>query len=100
MKSQLLMLAAVGLLLGAATKADEADSENIQGSWKVMATQDSGQALPAEAIKNLKMVITKDKIVVKAGDKTLREMTYKLDPSKQPKWIDLQHEKDGKPCGY
>ena len=90
MKSCLFTLLTAGFLLGAAGAQDGAkgDHENIQGTWKVVSAEDSGRKPPAEAIKNLKWVITKEKITYKFGDKTT-EWSYKLDPTKKPKWIDL-----------
>ncbi len=54
---------------------------------KCFRTRKTGGA-PDEAIKDLKWVITGDKITYKVGDKTT-ELTYKLDPTKKPKWIDF-----------
>jgi uncharacterized protein (TIGR03067 family) len=34
------------------------------------------------------LVVTKDKITYKFGDKT-KELSYKLDATKKPKWIDI-----------
>jgi uncharacterized protein (TIGR03067 family) len=82
-----IVAAALGLLA-----ADEAkdDREAIQGTWKVVATEDSGRETPPEALKNLKIkwVITKDKITYQVGKMTTA-WSYTLDPAKKPKWIDL-----------
>lgn len=90
MRSCLLTLLAAGFLLCTAGAKDDAkgDHENIQGTWKVVSAEDSGRKAPDDAVKNIKWVITKDKITYKFGEKTT-EWTYKLDPTKKPKWIDL-----------
>lgn len=90
MRSCLFSLLAAGFLLSAAGARDDAkgDHEKIQGTWKVVSTEDSGRKAPDEAIKDLKLVITQDKITYKFGDKTTKK-SYKLDATKKPKWIDL-----------
>jgi uncharacterized protein (TIGR03067 family) len=90
MKPHLLMIVAVGLLIAAdgPQEDDEGDPAKIQGSWKVVAAEDSGEKAPKEALKDLKWVITKDKITYKFAEKTT-EWSYKLDPTTTPKWIDL-----------
>ncbi len=95
MRSGLLMVLVVGLLssAGAAEQAAGGDAEKLQGTWKVVSSEDSGQKAPDEAIKNLKMVITKEKITYKFDDKTM-EWSYKLDPTKEPRWIDIKMGRD------
>src|SRR5688500_11780063 len=90
MRSCLFTVLTACFLLGAASANDDAkdDHEAIQGTWKVVSTEDSGAKAPDEAIKNLKLVISKDKITYKFGDETT-ELSYKLDATKKPKWIDL-----------
>ena len=90
MRSCLFTLLTAGFLLGAAGANDDAkgDHEKIQGTWKVVSAEDSGGKAPDEAIKNLKLVVTKDKITYKFGDKPT-EWSYKLEATKKPKWIDL-----------
>ncbi len=83
-------LLTAGLFLGAAGARDDAkgDLEKIQGTWIVVSAEDSGGKAPDEAIKKLKLVITKDKITHKFGDKTTN-WSYRLEATKKPKWIDL-----------
>jgi uncharacterized protein (TIGR03067 family) len=64
------------------------DHEKIQGTWKVISAEDSGRKAPDEAIKNLKWVITKDKITYKFGEKA-KELSFMLEATKKPQWIDL-----------
>jgi uncharacterized protein (TIGR03067 family) len=90
MRSCLFTLLMAGFLLGAAGAKDDAkgDHEKIQGTWQVVSAEDSGRKAPDEAVKNIKWVITKDKITYKFDDKTTK-WSYKLDATKKPKWIDL-----------
>lgn len=68
--------------------AADADMEKIQGTWMVESGQEGGKALEAGKVKGTMVTITADTITVKEGDQK-REMTYKLDPAKNPKTIDL-----------
>lgn len=44
---------------------------------------------PDEVLKDAVRVVEGDKFFIKKGDKTLRAATMKLDPTKNPKWIDI-----------
>jgi uncharacterized protein (TIGR03067 family) len=89
MKTQLIFAVTFCLLLGAddAKKSDKPDEKNILGTWTVVSVEEEGkkQDLP----KNVKAVVTRDKITFTADGKTLNELAYKIDASKKPKWIDL-----------
>lgn len=68
------------------------EQEKLQGTWQVLRQEYDGND---EAFQETKLVFSADKIVVKdkQGEKA---MTYKLDPSMQPKNIDLTMEVQGK----
>jgi uncharacterized protein (TIGR03067 family) len=86
----LLPLVVAGFSLAAAAGAQggaKDDQERIQGTWQVRSDEDGGRKAPDEAIKDIKWVITGDKITYKVVDKTT--LTYKLEPTKKPKWIDF-----------
>jgi uncharacterized protein (TIGR03067 family) len=82
----LALLVFAGLLLGADAPRD---AEQLLGTWKVISAEDSGRKASEENIKNLKWTVARDAITYtyKVG-KTTR-WTYKLDPARKPKWIDL-----------
>jgi uncharacterized protein (TIGR03067 family) len=48
----------------------------------------NGQQIPEEKLKDTTLVIKDDKYITKIKDKT-HETTFKLDPSKDPKEIDM-----------
>ena len=83
-------LLTLGLLFGTPAANDDAsDHEKIQAVWKVVAAEDSGRKTPAAALKNFKLVITRDKITYTFGEKTT-EWSYQLEATQRPKWIDLR----------
>jgi RNA polymerase sigma factor (sigma-70 family) len=76
------------------------DKEEIQGTWRVISAQDNGRPIPEKAnggkqTEGLKLLITSDTITFKLGDEIQAKGTYKLDPTKDPKWIDLS-ERDSR----
>jgi RNA polymerase sigma factor (sigma-70 family) len=85
-----------------ADKAKE-DKDAILGTWKIASVEVEGKEPQDEhlkALKNATVVITKDKLVINRGDAE-RESTYKLDPSKKPKAIDITHlDKETLECIY
>ena len=71
------------------TAKDTPDAKAIVGTWKVVSAKMGGKEPPdADDVKKAPWVITSDKIIVKRDDRD-RESTYKLDPSKKPKTVDL-----------
>ena len=88
----------LGLLAGTGVRSQEGggDKEKIQGTWKIVSFEAFGmKEIPPEVLKESRMTITADKISYKLGGE-MGELGYKLDPSKQPKAIDLLEKKGGK----
>ncbi len=91
MKRYALLVLAVGLLVAAdAPKDDEANNElkKLEGTWLVISGEDNGKKLSDETLKNARLTFEGEKHTVKAGDTTYKG-THKLDPTKQPKAIDI-----------
>jgi len=91
MKSKsLLALVGCAVLLGAEPAPDAAvqDLKKLQGTWVMAELEINGQQVPEEKRKNTTLVIKDDKYLIKVKDKTY-ETTFKLDPSKDPKEIDM-----------
>ena len=97
MKLKVLAMVAFAASLAAADAPK--DAEKIQGSWKVISAEDSGRKAPEETLRNLKWAVTRDTITYKVGGKTTR-WTYRLDPGRKPKWIDLTEGDRTRPAIY
>jgi uncharacterized protein (TIGR03067 family) len=69
------------------------DHEAILGTWKIEKAEIEGKEddEKAKEIKGVKVVITKEKIVTELPDGTMRESTYKLDPTQKPKALDIRY---------
>jgi uncharacterized protein (TIGR03067 family) len=79
-------MAFIGIAVYADEKAD-ADREKILGNWTVLSGQEDGKALPQEKVKGSHVTFTKDMITCQE-EKEKRVMSYKLDPTANPKRID------------
>jgi uncharacterized protein (TIGR03067 family) len=93
MKARLLMIAALGLLLGADNSQDPTsrkDLERFQGTWKLVSAMKDGKALPEDKVKKTTIVYKDDtfRFPELAEDATSREGTFKLDATKKPKQMD------------
>jgi uncharacterized protein (TIGR03067 family) len=85
-----LMALAVGLLLAAEDKKDDAkkDQEALQGTWRPVSSEQGGKDQTDEA-KEYTLTFDKDTFTVKKGDEVIIKGTFKVDPSKKPKAIDM-----------
>lgn len=85
MRIQVLLIMTAGLLLG----ADDAkkEHEKIKGKWTLVSIEShEGKVEPKRAT----VEFTLDKMTIKLGTKDNgRQFTYKLDPSKTPRVIEL-----------
>ena len=91
MKARSLLVLAGFVLLVAAEPARDAaavDLKKLQGTWRMDELEINGQQVPEEKRKDTILVIKDDKYIIKIKDKTY-ETTFKLDPSKDPKEIDM-----------
>jgi uncharacterized protein (TIGR03067 family) len=91
MRLHAVLVLAAGLVLAADAPKDTAkkDLDKFQGTWTVVSVENSGQEMPADAVKELRLVIKGNERMMKMGDEVRARSTFKLDPSKSPKEIDL-----------
>lgn len=95
--ARLMVAVTFGLLVAAHGPGQEKvknDKDQLQGSWQVAIVEWKGKPMPeAEAEKSL-LVIEGDTLTTKWGDKVKSKGKIKLDPSKKPKTLDLEHVED------
>ncbi|HSB08160.1 MAG TPA: TIGR03067 domain-containing protein [Blastocatellia bacterium] len=76
-----------------ASKAGSADSEikRLQGNWQVISWSDeSGEQVPPEEMKQFTFYFEGDRLTMrKFKDDPGTQCQFRIDVSKQPKWIDL-----------
>jgi uncharacterized protein (TIGR03067 family) len=96
MKMRLLMIAAVGLLIGACNRqaqapaAPKTDLDRFQGTWYLVSAMEDGNVLPQDKVKQTTIVIKGDtfRFPGSTEDATSKAGTIKLDETKTPKEID------------
>jgi uncharacterized protein (TIGR03067 family) len=95
MRTRMIGLTSLGVILlaaGAFAGAPADDKKSIQGTWSIVYGFFEGKRMPAEEIKYVELVISAEKILGRQKGKDEgndNEWSFKLDPSKKPKNIDL-----------
>jgi uncharacterized protein (TIGR03067 family) len=79
------VFASAGVVAGGDAKADR---KKIEGTWSVASAQKGGKDAPEGEIQQLRLVFAGDKLTLKFGEKS-KEGTFKIDPGKKPKHIDV-----------
>ena len=85
-----LLIAAVVL---SAPVPDKKDADLIQGKWNVVSFERGDESKPPDDIKKVKVVFDGNTITITDSNKE-EKATYKLDPDKKPRTIDITPEKD------
>ncbi len=80
------------VLVLAAPAPEKKDDETIQGTWKVVSMDRGGEKAPEDRIKGVTFVITDGLITIK-DPKREEKANFKLDPTKNPRTIDITPEK-------
>ncbi len=66
------------------------DRDRIQGTWAVVSVSSKGYGVPADRAKCMWVKIDDKRIYIYEASRHFAEVVlYELDPSKNPKWIDL-----------
>jgi uncharacterized protein (TIGR03067 family) len=76
---------------GAREKQPMDDQEIIQGTWSLVSGERNGTPLPNEVLQLVRLIFDGNKLTTKHRDQTT-EATFKLDPAKSPREIDVDME--------
>src|SRR5688572_5482178 len=91
-----LLVVAPALAAFGAPQVDAAkkDMEQLQGAWVVVSAEIDGKQTPPEELKTYKVVIRGDKVRLTGfdGEKIDEKMTFAVDPSRQPGWINFKDD--------
>lgn len=94
------LLAAISVSGNGARAADDAESEQmkIQGAWVLVSSESDGKPIDSETLKKrgVLMIFDADQVVAKMDEKEVSLGTFKLDPSRTPRWYDRTYS-DGTP---
>ncbi|HWG46639.1 MAG TPA: TIGR03067 domain-containing protein [Gemmataceae bacterium] len=97
----MMLIVVVGLLFAAADPKKDATKDELkklQGTWEVISIVANGEKVPKEETAELKVIISGSKIVFKEPNKS-DETTFKIDPAKKPKEIDITPPANAKEDG-
>jgi uncharacterized protein (TIGR03067 family) len=97
MKARLLMIAAVGLLIGACNRqaqapvAPKTELDRFQGTWYLVKAMQDGKSLAEDKVKQTTIVYKGDTFRYPGSTEnaTSKEGTIKLDETKTPKEMDV-----------
>ena len=96
----LLIVGLASLSTAGDAKDDLAKQElkKFQGSWDLVSMEQGGQKFPEDKLKAamLKVVIKGSNFTFKAGDKTIAEGKFSINPAKKPKQMDSEGTANGK----
>ena len=100
MMSYRILVMAMVMLLGVDTQKDDAvktETNKLQGNWRIVEAERDVVKAPNDETKKITLVIKGDKLTAKKTENAGKpeeknyEMSFTLDPSKNPKWIDVTY---------
>src|SRR5690242_16625149 len=86
-----LLMAVLIIAAPAPTEKEKKDTKKIQGNWIAVSREMDGKKTPEADLKAGKMILKEGTITSDDGKEKEKVGTYKLDPSKKPKAIDLAY---------
>ena len=87
-----LLSALIGLLLSACSTVPSARIEqnrHLAGTWFCVSAIVDGKSLPEDKVKLLRLILAGNKYQTRKGDDVLFDSTYTVDPSTDPKQINI-----------
>ena len=66
-------------------------SNEVEGTWRVSQIIDNGESVSPEELHGMTWTFAGGRRIMKAPDEGPDEMTYTLDPTREPKAIDLKY---------
>jgi uncharacterized protein (TIGR03067 family) len=96
-------LGLLGLVLGSCLAASAAappddrvkqEEEKLAGTWRVVSVEIGGMNVPPREFRDLRITYKDGKFTARRGQEPAREGTYKLDPMKRPKTMDIIHKSE------
>src|SRR5262245_55392541 len=89
------LLAATGAAGNPGGKAGKKDEDKVQGTWSVVSGEKEGKKVPEGEFKDFKVTFGAGGKLTASHDGKDVEATYKLDPAKKPRQIDVTISEGG-----
>ncbi len=104
MRSTALLMVGCFVIVAVTQAQDDAaqkELKHFQGHWQLLSLVRNGEKLPDEQTKGAQVTVQGNTYTVKVNGEVKEEGTFKLDPSRRPKWIDITPTKgEGKGQTY
>jgi len=84
----LALVCSLSLAAAADDDANKADKDKLQGTWQMVSITVNGEEVPADDLKEVKLVVKADNFQVETPQTKL-EAKFTLDPEKKPKAMDV-----------
>jgi uncharacterized protein (TIGR03067 family) len=65
------------------------EEQRLAGTWRVIAAEAGGVAVPPKEYRELRLTFKDGKFTARRGDEAPEAGTYKLDPSRDPRGMDI-----------
>ena len=85
----LCLMAATTITLAGDASAVRKDKAALQGTWRVVASEQDGEKVPADDLKDLFLIFKEDAIQIREGTKSEEKFRFAIDPARNPKEMDL-----------
>jgi len=91
-------LAGVAVVLYAAAGTADTDAvkqelKKFEGSWAIVSAVKGGEKAEKEKIKSIRVFLKGNTYKIQVDGKDIDEGTFKVDPTKTPKWLDIMSAK-------
>jgi uncharacterized protein (TIGR03067 family) len=63
--------------------------EKLAGTWQLVASEKDGTSVPADELKQTKVIIVRDTYTLQRAGKTVEKGTFRIDPTRKPRTIDI-----------
>jgi uncharacterized protein (TIGR03067 family) len=91
---------AFAVSVAAAQPADEAvrrEHQRLEGTWRVVSAEVQGTPIPPKEYRDLKLTFKDGKFTARRGEEEPQEGAYTIDPTKNPREIDITRGKGTAP---
>lgn len=80
-------------------EAADNPEEALQGVWVAQSMEADGKAAPADVVKQMRFTFRQDKLLIRGNfsDDREEECSYKLDPARSPRHLDILPPREEKP---
>ncbi len=83
------LVSVAGLAAAPSDELIEREHKRLEGTWRVVSAEVEGTPIPAREFRDLQLTFKDGKFKAKRGDEEAQEGTYAIDPSRNPREMDI-----------